>query len=328
MWVRVWVRVRAVSTSADAAALPPHPLLRCFGAMTAVIAPDDLPPRPAGSAAPAGPSAPAPPIAGNGVADAAAHEAALASFDLWGDDTDAAPSGEAHPLSQAEANAEVQADSEAEAVVSPLGDAPPQLLYALVPFGCLLIGTPLGMWLDGRGKAPPGAGLLTCFAKADSTAALTWSTFFGCVLSIALPLCRSERCSGRPRTSLGTLMGAWVDGVREVTDCLVILLLAWALGAVVHDLRTAEFLAGALGAWLPPGLLPAAATLLAMVVSFGVGSAWGAMGILLPLVGPLVWELSPVEGRLELLTCAFGGVMSGCVFGNVSSPLGDTAVLS
>lgn len=316
------------ATSADAAALPPHPLLRCFGAMTAVIAPDDLPPRPAGSAAPAGPSAPAPPIAGNGVADAAAHEAALASFDLWGDDTDAAPSGEAHPLSPAEANAEVQADSEAGAVVSPLGDAPPQLLYALVPFGCLLIGTPLGMWLDGRGKAPPGAGLLTCFAKADSTAALTWSTFFGCVLSIALPLCRSERCSGRPRTSLGTLMGAWVDGVREVTDCLVILLLAWALGAVVHDLRTAEFLAGALGAWLPPGLLPAAATLLAMVVSFGVGSAWGAMGILLPLVGPLVWELSPVEGRLELLTCAFGGVMSGCVFGNVSSPLGDTAVLS
>ena len=102
-----------------------------------------------------------------------------------------------------------------------------------------------------------------------------------------------------------------------------------------------------------------------MVVSFGVGSAWGAMGILLPLVGPLMWELSPVEGRLELrLTCAdlsphpnpnpnpnpspkpkpkpnpspnpnpdpntrcaFGDVMSGCVFGNVSSPLGDTAVL-
>ena len=202
------------------------------------------------------------------------------------DDDDDAPLGEAGP------GADPEADPEA---VSPLGAAPPQLLYALVPFGCLLVGTPLGMWLDGSSKAPPGAGLLTCFARADSTAALTWSTFFGGVLAIGLPLCRSERCSGLPRVSLATLMGAWVEGVREVTDCIVILLLAWALGALVHDLHTAEFLAAALGAWLPPGLLPAAATLLAMVVSFGVGSAWGAMGILLPLVGPLVWQLSPIE---------------------------------
>ena len=65
-----------------------------------------------------------------------------------------------------------------------------------------------------------------------------------------------------------------------------------------------------------------------MLRSFGVGSAWGAMGILIPLVGPLVWELAPLESRLDVLTCAFGGVMGGCVFGNVSSPLGDTAVLS
>ena len=31
---------------------------------------------------------------------------------------------------------------------------------------------------------------------------------------------------------------------------------------------------------------------------------------------------------LTRTSCAFGGVMGGCVFGNVSSPLGDTAVLS
>ena len=295
---------------------------------------EDLPPpRPATPGAPAAPSAPSvsssAPSAPRVIAyhgyevscasahdgSASAHEAALEAFDLWGDD-DAPIGGGTQPQAAAQAGAqtameaaaaatEEAAEAEAEAEVSsPLGDAPPQLLYALLPFASLLLGTPLGMWLDGRAKAPPGAGLLTCFAKADSTAALTWSTFFGCVLSIALPLCRSERCSGRPRTSLSTLMSAWVDGVREVTDCLVILLLAWALGALVHDLHTAQFLAAALGAWLPPGLLPAAATLLAMLVSFGVGSAWGAMGILLPLVGPLVWQLSPLEGRLELLTCA------------------------
>ena len=247
-----------------------------------------------------------------------------------GDDEEAAgdAAGGAAAAAAAAAAAHPDApDDDDAAAAAALSDAPPQALYAAVPFAALLVCTPLGMYLDGKAKAEAGAGLLGCFAKADSTAALTWATFLGCVLSLALPLSRCPR-PGYPRQNLATLMGAWVDGVREVTDCTVILLLAWALGELVHDLKTAQFLAGALGSWLPVGMLPAAATLLAMLLSFGVGSAWGAMGILIPLVGPLVWELAPLETRLDVLTCAFGGVMGGCVFGNVSSPLGDTAVLS
>ena len=45
-------------------------------------------------------------------------------------------------------------------------------------------------------------------------------------------------------------------------------------GAVVHDLHTADYLAATLGSWLPVSMLPAVVTLLSMLVSFGVGSAW------------------------------------------------------
>ena len=109
-------------------------------------------------------------------------------------------------------------------------------------------------------------------------------------------------------------------------EALIILFLAWALGDIVTELCTAQFLAGALGAWLPVGLLPLTSMLLSMLVSFGIGSAWGTMGVLIPLVAPLAWDLSGHD--LGVLRASLGAVMGGAVFGNVSSPLADTSVLS
>ena len=214
----------------------------------------------------------------------------------------------------------------------------------------MLVGTPLGMYFDGRSKLGAPASLLDTLAAADSTAALTWSTLLGNLLAILLPLTsgycaalatggcsrRKERTLGAgevagsdgdgARLTLGALVEHWIGGVQECVEAIVILLLAWSLGAVVHDLHTAEFLSGALGAWLPVALLPAASTLLAMATSFGIGSAWGTMGVLVPLVAPLAWELSAHD--LPVLTASLGGVLGGAVFGNVASPLADTAVLS
>ena len=99
-----------------------------------------------------------------------------------------------------------------------------------------------------------------------------------------------------------------------------------SLGAVVGDLQTAAFLSGAIGTWLPSSLLPVISLLLAMLVSCVIGSAWGTMGVLIPLVAPLAWDLS---GRdLTTLTACLGAVIGGATFGNVSSPLADTSVLT
>ena len=52
-----------------------------------------------------------------------------------------------------------------------------------------------------------------------------------------------------------------------------------------------------------------------------------ALALILTLALTLILTLTPTL-ILTRTSCAFGGVMGGCVFGNVSSPLGDTAVLS
>ena len=214
---------------------------------------------------------------------------------------------------------------------------PPNASFAAVPFSAMLIATPVGMYLDGSRKLPAAklatASVLDILGAANSTAALTWATLLGNLLAVGLPLVTGfveRRACGRPRTpssaSLHGLVGSWVEGIQEVSEALTILLLAWALGSVTSDVHAAPFLASALGSWLPPTMLPFVTMVLAMATSFGIGSAWGTMGVLVPLVAPLAWELG---GRdVSVLTACLGATLGGSVFGNVASPLADTSVLS
>ena len=76
------------------------------------------------------------------------------------------------------------------------------------------------MYLDGRGKAGAGADLLGCFAKADSTAALTWATFFGCVLAVALPLCRCARPGVPFMPNTVQRSGTWPEIAPPTERCI------------------------------------------------------------------------------------------------------------
>ena len=106
----------------------------------------------------------------------------------------------------------------------------------------------------------------------------------------------------------------------------IVLVLAWALGAVIADVGTAEFLARALQAGLPAWALPALVSTLCYAISFASGSAIGTMGIVFPLVGPLAIRLG--GGSLSFLHQCFASIMGGSLFGNICSPLSDTTILT
>src|SRR5699024_2960155 len=58
---------------------------------------------------------------------------------------------------------------------------------------------------------------------------------------------------------------------------------------------------------------------------FATGTSWGAFGILLPLAGEM---MNVVAGGDELLIASFGAVLAGAVWGDHSSPISDTTILS
>jgi len=98
-----------------------------------------------------------------------------------------------------------------------------------------------------------------------------------------------------------------------------------------YRLYTGMYLGAVLDERLPAALLPTIVFLLAAAVAFATGSSWGTMGIVMPLVIPLVYSaLGPgdVSPYNPLLLGSIGGVLAGAIFGDHCSPISDTTVLS
>jgi len=133
--------------------------------------------------------------------------------------------------------------------------------------------------------------------------------------------------------TLTQTMHAWVSGLKAMTPAIVILVLAWAIGAVCDDLNTADYLVGRLSGVLAPELLPGLIFLVAAGVSFSTGTSWGTMTILTPLCIPLVIQVTQLGGMGDaaanaVLLSSIASILSGAVFGDHCSPISDTTIMS
>ncbi len=127
---------------------------------------------------------------------------------------------------------------------------------------------------------------------------------------------------------------AW-NTLRSMGVAIVILYLAWMIGAVCREMGTAYYLTDTLGGLQHPLLLPVALFLLSGAVSFSTGSSWSTMSILLPLVVGLSYQLGSQVELAEgvhfghgLMILSIGAVLEGSIFGDHCSPISDTTVLS
>lgn len=125
------------------------------------------------------------------------------------------------------------------------------------------------------------------------------------------------------------LRAAWT-AVRSMGVALVILFLAWMIGAVCVTLGTAPYLTVLLGDAVPAIIVPCVLFVLSGIVAFSTGSSWSTMSILLPLVVGFAYsvgEASPIGGHM-LMIISIGAVLEGSIFGDHCSPISDTTVMS
>jgi Na+/H+ antiporter NhaC len=133
--------------------------------------------------------------------------------------------------------------------------------------------------------------------------------------------------------SLGQSLAAWVHGMKSMMTAMVILILAWGIGAVCSDLNTANFLVTQLSDSLNPSMLPALIFILAAATAFATGTSWATMSILIPLAIPTALGISESAGldpesAHRILLAAVSAVLAGALFGDHCSPISDTTVMS
>ena len=205
----------------------------------------------------------------------------------------------------------------------PKPDKPTRPLNAWLPFAVLLTAMLGGIYVTGAAEAG-GAGLTEIVGAADVYTALVWATLSGVVVAGTLSL-------GQRILSLAETVDAWFAGARQMLYAVIILVLAWSLSGVNAELHTAEFLASQLGDALDARLMPTVVFALAAVTAFATGTSWGTMGILTPLVVPLVWTSTTLQGLTDadhLLYASVSAVLAGAVMGDHASPISDTTILS
>lgn len=128
-------------------------------------------------------------------------------------------------------------------------------------------------------------------------------------------------------TSLQVLVEYALTGIRNILPALIIIALAYALNTVTDELGAATWLVSLADSFLTPGLLVAVTFVLAAAVSFATGTSWGTFALIMPLALPVAMAFggSPAD-PIVLKTIA--AVTGGGIFGDHTSPVSDTSVLS
>lgn len=121
---------------------------------------------------------------------------------------------------------------------------------------------------------------------------------------------------------LGASLGVYIEGVTGMMPIAATLVLAWTLGTVSESLGTGTYVAELAREGLPGAYLPAVTFLLAAIISFATGSSWGTIIIMMPLAIPAALATG------AFLPVAIGAVLSGGLFGDHSSPVSETTILS
>lgn len=205
---------------------------------------------------------------------------------------------------------------------------------AIIPIGTLIISALVSFYYSGYSSIMAGndvalQGILTnspfsfqaiqqAFSAADASTALFQSAVFASIVAILMAVCKKI-------FTISEAIDVWIDGMKGLIITGVILLLAWSLSSVIKDLGTAKYLVTLLSDSIPVFLLPSIIFILGAVISFATGTAYGTMGILMPLAIPLAHSISPEMGYIVISTSA---VLTGAIFGDHCSPISDTTILS
>ncbi|WP_411169428.1 Na+/H+ antiporter NhaC family protein [Clostridium sp. MB05] len=156
------------------------------------------------------------------------------------------------------------------------------------------------------------------FSASDASVALFQSALIASIVSIIMGVSKKI-------FTVSEAIETWIDGMKPLLITGVILLLAWSLSSVIKDLGTAKYLVSLLSGSLPNFLLPSLIFTLGAVISFATGTAYGTMGILMPLAIPLAYSMNPDMSYVIVSTSA---VLTGAIFGDHCSPISDTTILS
>lgn len=175
----------------------------------------------------------------------------------------------------------------------------------IMPLLLLLVMIFAGLFITGKGSVLKGSGMQ----------ALLWGCSFAVFVAAIMYV-------GQRIMTFDNFLNNFFGGAGTMISVAVILVFAFSLGDVVKEIGTGVYLASLFKGLLIPALLPIIIFGISCLISFATGTSMGTMAVMSPIALPLAMAIG---GNVPLVFAALTG---GSIFGDHSSPISDTAILS
>lgn len=113
-----------------------------------------------------------------------------------------------------------------------------------------------------------------------------------------------------------------LKGIAGMIPLALLMLLAFAIGAVCKELHTGDYVAAIAREWLSPGLVPFIVFIVSCFIAFSTGTSWGTFAIMIAIAVPMAQSM---DANIYITIAA---ALGGGVFGDHCSPISDTTILS
>ena len=124
------------------------------------------------------------------------------------------------------------------------------------------------------------------------------------------------------------------EGYKLMGGSIFVLFLAWTFSSfLIKDLMTGHYIAGLLLGHLNIALFPPMFFITSALISISIGSSWGTIAVMIPLVVPMILTFlgitTPiVPEAIPIIYPLLGAVFAGAVAGDHISPIASTTVMS
>jgi Na+/H+ antiporter NhaC len=206
-----------------------------------------------------------------------------------------------------------------------------------IPIFVVILTTLLGLWFTGlsaletKGTDLESVGFIhyisLVIGESDSYSVLMWAAFLGSFVAILLAI-------GQKLLRLDQSIAAWIGGVKAMILAALILTMAWSIGNICTDLKTADYIIHISEGFLSPYFIPLLSFIIASLISFATGTSWGVMAILMPIVIPIAYLVPQADPTIMLsqqqgiFLSTIASVLAGATFGDHCSPISDTTIMS
>jgi tetracycline resistance efflux pump len=221
-------------------------------------------------------------------------------------------------------------------MVQPIDHVPHRAINMILPIFTMILSMPIALIYTGWPKLQTiphlqidQTSLFKLTFLALSKGSGSFSVLIAIVSALLVSMCM-YRIQGIFKIS--EMMELILKGISELMPLALLMVFAFAMSSLCKELGTGIYVAQIFKNTLPPVICPALIFIIAAMTSFATGTSWGTFSILIPIAVPLANALidpsatDPIgQNYLYLMIAA---VLGGGVFGDHTSPISDTTIVS